>query len=94
MEKGIYLLLIVLICYIGFILAAKGQILSGKKEFHDVKEFPNDLKPVPIDSDSWKSPDSPLFISIAAYRDGARCGKTIQKIFEKAKYPDRIHIGE
>jgi len=48
--------------------------------------------PYPPKSDSWKSPNSTIFVGIAAYRD-SRCPKTLYNMYTKAKYPDRLFVG-
>ena len=37
--------------------------------------------------------DGTIFVSIASYRDGERCGATIKSIFDNARDPDKIIIG-
>lgn len=43
-------------------------------------------------SDSWKMPNSTLFLTIASFRDKL-CPLTLYNIFSKAKYPHRIYPG-
>ncbi|RYH19118.1 hypothetical protein EON65_26500 [archaeon] len=49
--------------------------------------------PMPPNSDSWKDPDSLIFVGIASYRD-QRCATTLANLFTKAQYPDRLRIGQ
>uniref|UniRef100_A0A7S3L6I9 Uncharacterized protein n=1 Tax=Amphora coffeiformis TaxID=265554 RepID=A0A7S3L6I9_9STRA len=37
--------------------------------------------------------DGTIFVSIASYRDGERCGETLKSIFENAKNPDKVIVG-
>lgn len=48
--------------------------------------------PPPPKSDSWKRPDTTIFLGISSYRD-KRCPQTLKNYFTKAKYPERIRIG-
>jgi len=40
-----------------------------------------------------KDGDGTIFVSIASFRDGERCGKTLKSIFENAKDPDKVIVG-
>ncbi len=58
-----------------------------------VKYEKGDVKPLPPVSESWKDPNTEIFIGISHYRD-SRCASTVNNIISKSKYPDRIKIGE
>lgn len=60
--------------------------LSGKQE-----QQQNDVPLAPV-TDSWNSPDTDIFVSIVHFRD-ARCPVTLNNIFSKAKYPNRVKVG-
>jgi hypothetical protein len=51
------------------------------------------VKPLPPVSESWKDPAAQIFVGVAHYRD-KRCSTTLVNLFEKAQYPDRVHVGE
>ena len=53
----------------------------------------SEAKPVPPVSQSWKDPNTEIFIGISHYRD-SRCADTLKNLFSKAKFPDRLKIGE
>jgi hypothetical protein len=44
-------------------------------------------------SESWKSSSTLIFAGIIDYRD-SRCSMTMEYLFSRAKYPDRIRIGK
>mmetsp|Transcript_25767 Transcript_25767/g.33774 ORF Transcript_25767/g.33774 Transcript_25767/m.33774 type:complete len:578 (+) Transcript_25767:143-1876(+) len=46
----------------------------------------------PPKSDSWKKPETTLWIGIASFRD-VLCSRTLYNIFTKAEYPERITVG-
>lgn len=57
-----------------------------------VEEGDGSNSPHPIASDSWKSSNSTLYISIASFRD-TLCPYTLFNIYSKSLYPSRIHVG-
>lgn len=50
-------------------------------------------KPLPPVSESWKDPSAEIFVGISHYRD-KRCANTLSNLFEKAEFPDRVHVGK
>ena len=50
-------------------------------------------KPMPPVSASWKDPATEIFVGLVHYRD-RRCSTTLANLFEKAEFPDRVHVGE
>jgi len=69
-----------------------GESLFDMGGWNDVSTDISNPKPYPPKSDSWKQPETPFLITLASYRDDL-CGITIKRIFDKAKYPDRVRIG-
>ncbi len=57
----------------------------------DKKNSGMPLPPPP--SDSWKDPETRIFVGISSFRDN-RCPLTLKNLFSKAKYPKRIFVGE
>lgn len=53
------------------------------------------LEPLPLPpiSSSWQDPNAEIFVGVSHYRD-SRCTDTLNNIFKKAKYPDRIKVGK
>ena len=52
-----------------------------------------EMKPsYPIKTDSWKNPNSTMFVMIASFRDKL-CPITLVNAFTKAKYPSRLYLG-
>lgn len=49
-------------------------------------------QPLPPISSSWKESTAELFVGISHYRD-SRCSATLSNLFSKAKYPDRLTVG-
>jgi len=49
-------------------------------------------RPYPPRSDSWKRPESTIYLSIASFRDKL-CPLTLYNVFTKAKHPARIFPG-
>ena len=37
--------------------------------------------------------DATIFVSVPQFRDGRRCGRTLMRLFESAKFPDRVSVG-
>ncbi len=58
-----------------------------------VGQVVNDQNPFPPISESWKDPHTSIFVGLVDYRD-PRCSTTIEYLFSRAKYPDRLHIGK
>ena len=48
--------------------------------------------PIAPSSTLWESPSTLIFVGLVDYRD-PRCATTIDYLFSRAKYPDRVHIG-
>jgi hypothetical protein len=51
------------------------------------------VSPFPPSDNSYESPTTEIYISIANFMDGARCAKTIDNYITKAKYPKRLNFG-
>lgn len=53
------------------------------------------LEPLPLPpvSSSWQDPNAEIFVGVSHYRD-SRCTDTLNNIFKKAKFPDRIKVGK
>ena len=53
------------------------------------------LEPLPLPpiSNSWDDPNAEIFVGVSHYRDN-RCSETLNNLFSKAKYPDRVKIGK
>lgn len=49
--------------------------------------------PIRPSSSLWESPSTLIFVGLVDYRD-PRCATTIDYLFSRAKYPDRIRIGK
>jgi hypothetical protein len=49
--------------------------------------------PMPPVSDSWQGSEALIFVGLVHYRDH-RCTTTLSNLFKKAKYPQRIRVGE
>ena len=47
----------------------------------------------PKASNSWRDPDTQIFVSIVEYRD-SRCPITLRNLFTKAKNPNRLVVGK
>ena len=57
----------------------------------------------PVEKIIWPKPEAPIlptsadkrsiFVAIAAFRDGSRCGKTLYDLETKAKHPSRVAVG-
>lgn len=60
-------------------------------DWDDLQSLPMSAH-LPKPSDSWKSPSTEIFVGISHYRDG-RCSETLKNLFEKAKNPERVHVG-
>ena len=37
--------------------------------------------------------EATIFVSVPQFRDGRRCGRTLKRLFENAKFPDRVSVG-
>jgi len=48
------------------------------------------LKPI---SNNWKDPNTQIFVGVSHFRD-IRCANTLDNIFKKAKYPERVFVGK
>lgn len=48
--------------------------------------------PIAPSSTLWESPSTLIFVGLVDYRD-PRCATTIDYLFSRAKYPDRVRIG-
>jgi hypothetical protein len=59
---------------------------------HGVDASQSHLMPMPVLSDSWKDPTTPIFVGIAHYRD-QRCASTLLNLFSKAKHWERLRVG-
>lgn len=55
--------------------------------------YSDSQKPSSPVSKSWQDPAAQIFVGLVHYRD-RRCSNTLSNIFSKAKYPDRVHVGE
>ncbi len=62
-----------------------------KGEWEDISNLPTSVQ-MPLPDDSWKSSSADIFVGISHYRD-ARCSETLTNLFQKAAFPDRIHVG-
>mmetsp|Transcript_6705 Transcript_6705/g.13789 ORF Transcript_6705/g.13789 Transcript_6705/m.13789 type:complete len:581 (+) Transcript_6705:114-1856(+) len=51
----------------------------------------NNQYPIPPHSNGPAK--STIFVSIPHFRDGKRCGQTLQRLFATAAHPDRVHVG-
>ena len=49
-------------------------------------------RPYPPKSHNYVYVDTPLYVSISAYRDW-RCARTLYYLYTKAKYPERVFAG-
>lgn len=49
-------------------------------------------QPPPPKSNSWKRPDTSLFVGVSSFRD-KRCPQTLVNYFTKAKFPERLTVG-
>ncbi|KAL3810880.1 hypothetical protein ACHAXA_003402 [Cyclostephanos tholiformis] len=80
-----------------------GRVFDGKA-FHDVDPSPpphirrssisgaHRVLPVPPEVIDIGA-ETKIFVSVPQFRDGKRCGRTLKRLFEMAKYPDRIVVG-
>ena len=50
-------------------------------------------RPTPPVNDAHERSDSLVVVSIAAYRDGRRCGRTLFSLFTQAEHPARVRVG-
>jgi len=72
---------------------ASPEIFNGKSWVSfDSAEDERDGKPPSIASESWKDPETEIFIGITHYRD-KRCALTLKNLLQKAEHPDRLRIG-
>jgi len=78
-----------------------GRVFDGKS-FTDIVPPPSThgLLPIPVpptarrdSSDEGVTNDVGIFVSIPQFRDGKRCGRTLKRLFEMAKYPNRVYVG-
>ena len=83
---------------ISFIFVFLGLFTNGLTQeiFDSEKWVPVDTTllnyPNPPVTTSWDQSETEIFIGISSYRD-KRCPITLNNIFTKAKYPERIRIG-
>jgi len=58
----------------------------------DATDWKENTKPLPPLSDSWTGADTQIFVGMIHYRD-YRCPTALADLFDKAEYPDRVHVG-
>ena len=56
-------------------------------------ENTNTVQPFPPSDNSYESPTTEIYISIANFMDGDRCAKTLDNYISKAMYPKRLNFG-
>lgn len=77
-----------------------GRVFDGKS-FTDVDPPPSthDFLPIPVpptarrESSDATNNDVSIFVSIPQFRDGRRCGRTLKRLFDMAKHPNRVYVG-
>jgi len=62
----------------------------NNNSFHETKTEKMPLKPI---SNNWKDPNTQIFVGVSHFRD-IRCANTLDNIFKKAKYPERVFVGK
>jgi hypothetical protein len=50
-------------------------------------------QPTPPVNDAWAHADTLVYVNIAAFRDGARCGRTLFSLFTEAEHVARVRVG-
>lgn len=70
-----------------------GPALSNTETWIPIVKDNSAGKPLPPMSNSWKDPNTAIFVGISHYRD-QRCAVTLKNIYSKAKNPLRIYVGE
>jgi hypothetical protein len=55
-------------------------------------ENPNQPRPPPVTSNSWKSNTTKIFVAISSFRDKL-CPVTLYNMYTKAAFPDRVFAG-
>ena len=45
------------------------------------------------DPDAAAAAAATIFVSLPHFRDGRRCGRTLKRLFETARHPDRVTVG-
>jgi hypothetical protein len=72
--------------------ASKPSLFDEQKgEWEDINAPPISGR-MPSPGYSWKSSSTEIFVGISHYRD-ARCSETLANLFQKAAFPDRVHVG-
>lgn len=51
----------------------------------------SDHVPPPPKTDSWKRPETTMFVGVSSFRD-KRCPQTLVNYFTKAKHPERLTV--
>jgi hypothetical protein len=69
-----------------------GPQLFNRGKWIDITSGSVKWKPSPV-SPSFKDPQAQIFVSIADYRD-EKCPETLKSLFENAKNPSRVFVGE
>ena len=73
--------------------AGEPCIFKGKDAGWDKFEMGESHKSVhPVASESWKWPNTTLYLTMASYRDKL-CPGTLFNLYSKAAYPERIFVG-
>jgi hypothetical protein len=70
--------------------------LYSDKQWKTLEHFEEDadtVKPFPPSDNSYESPTTEIYISIANFMDGDRCARTIDNYISKAMYPKRLNFG-
>jgi hypothetical protein len=68
--------------------AASINLMNEWIDIDDNSNFET-LRPI---SNSWEDSTAEIFVGIVHYRD-RRCSATLENLFSKATYPDRLHVG-
>ncbi len=92
--------------FLAVVVVASARVVSGGESDGEPAAFdgvrwrplsgdaaPDPAPQPPATTRGYASPSTLVFVNVAAYRDGRRCGRTLQSLFSEAKYPARVRVG-